>query len=85
VEDSGENILWDISSHGYSAIHFVGEQTQNTLNESDQTQLFLGNPIHRERESSEILKIYLQNLGYFSKKKRRRCISRNLGNRQDLV
>jgi hypothetical protein len=51
-----------------------GEWTKSPFSESDEQK-----PLAKDRNSSEILAIYLRSLGYCARKRRRHCISQTFG------
>lgn len=59
----------------YSVTTLMEERIQRTLSAFDNPEKL----IQKGHKSSEILKIYLENVGRCSKKTRRRCISQELG------
>lgn len=57
---------------------FSENQTGTALNNPDNASTIPGELAFKERSSSEILKIYLTNLGYCKKGKQRHCLSPEL-------
>jgi hypothetical protein len=51
-----------------------GEWTKSLFSELDKQK-----PLAKDRNSSEILAIYLRSLGYCARKRRRHCISQTFG------
>jgi hypothetical protein len=66
VRKDGENNTCDVTRKKHSVTNVSGEQIPES-------------PMDKEPESSDILKRYLQSLQVCARKKRRRCISEDLG------
>jgi hypothetical protein len=72
-----EKIIESASLRMRSGKQLPGEQVRGSF--VDPTPVSPEKTTDTDRNSSEILKIYLQGLGYCTRKKRRRCLSQELG------
>jgi hypothetical protein len=77
MKENKEKIIGNASIDEHSVRDLPGEQMNGSLFEN--TQSFPEKPAQRDQNSSEILKIYLQNLRYCARKRRRHYISQGLG------
>ena len=66
MRKNGENNIWNVSKEECFVTNVSGERIPES-------------PMDKEPESSDILKRYLQSLRACARKKRRRCISEDLG------
>lgn len=65
--------------HVYPMFNFFKQRKRRGDNRLEKTRDSQADLSDTDRESSDILKIYLQHLRDCARKKRRRCVSRELG------
>jgi len=85
MKDDEANILRKGNRAASSGTSLPGGCMKSSSGAFEEPPSLLENQGHRERELSETLKIYLQHVGDCARKKRRRCISQELGKRESEV
>ena len=85
MKDNETNILRKGNRAASSGTGFPGEWMKSSSGAFEEPPSLPENQEHRERELSEILKIYLQHVGDCARKKRHRYISQELGKRESEV